>query len=89
MSEHLQEILQRLRERAAGAGGSIEAHSRQELGNTVRDLEASLGPGGSAATSRATHAPRLESLAVKFEASHPALAETLRELMDALVKAGI
>ena len=33
--------------------------------------------------------PRLESLAVKFEAGHPALAETLRELMDALVKAGI
>jgi hypothetical protein len=34
-------------------------------------------------------APRLESLAVKFEAGHPKLAETLRELIDALVKAGI
>jgi Domain of unknown function (DUF4404) len=89
MSENLQEILQRLRERTVGAGGSLEAESRQQLGNTVRDIEASLGTDGSAAKTRASHAPRLEALAVKFEVSHPAVAETLRELMDALVKAGI
>jgi hypothetical protein len=35
------------------------------------------------------HTPRLESLAVRFEAGHPAIAETVRELIDALVKAGI
>jgi len=37
----------------------------------------------------AAHAPRLESLAVRFEAGHPGLAELLRELIDALGKAGI
>ena len=37
----------------------------------------------------AAHSPRLESLAVRFEAGHPAIAEALRELIDALVKAGI
>jgi hypothetical protein len=37
----------------------------------------------------AAHTPRLESLAVRFEAGHPAIAEALRELIDALVKAGI
>ena len=43
-----------------------------------------LSAGGPAAA-----APRLESLAVRFEASHPALAETLREVVDALGKAGL
>jgi len=37
----------------------------------------------------AAHSPRLESLAVRFEAGHPAIAEALRALVDALVKAGI
>jgi hypothetical protein len=32
---------------------------------------------------------RLERLAVRFEASHPALAETLREILDTLGKGGI
>jgi hypothetical protein len=33
--------------------------------------------------------PRLESLAVRFEADHPGLAATLRRLIDLLGKAGI
>jgi len=37
----------------------------------------------------AAHVPRLESLAVQFEAGHPGLAELLRRLIDALGKAGI
>ena len=32
---------------------------------------------------------RLESLAARFEADHPGLADTLRQLGDLLVKAGI
>jgi hypothetical protein len=53
----------------------------------MRDIERTLGEGSTAAPPAAT--PRLEQLAVKFEASHPALAETLREVIDALAKAGI
>ena len=55
------------------------------LGTLMRDIER-LDPGVAAA---AAHAPRLESLAVRFEASHPGLAEALRQLIDALGKAGI
>lgn len=33
--------------------------------------------------------PRLEALAVEFEAEHPSLAHGLRQLIDALGKAGI
>jgi hypothetical protein len=50
----------------------------------MRDVEIALGSGSAAA-----QAPRLEALAAKFEAGHPKLAETMRELIDALVKAGI
>ena len=54
----------------------------------MHDIEHKLGQerrrrGAPAAT------PRLESLAVRFEASHPALAETLREVIDTLGKAGL
>jgi len=38
---------------------------------------------------KATAPPRLESLAVQFEADHPGLAELLRQIIDALGKAGI
>jgi hypothetical protein len=50
----------------------------------MRDIEIALGSGSAAA-----QAPRLESLAASFEAAHPKLAEALRELLDALVRAGI
>jgi hypothetical protein len=63
-----------------GSGGPVDGDARAQLGKVLRDIE-----GGAAQPA----APRLESLAVKFEASHPALAETLREVIDALGKAGI
>jgi hypothetical protein len=52
----------------------------------MRDIERTLGAGADPAPAAA---PRLEKLAVRFEASHPALAETLRAVIDALGKAGI
>jgi len=36
-----------------------------------------------------THASRLESLAVRFEAAHPDLAARLRGIADALGRAGV
>jgi|HubBroStandDraft_6_1064221.scaffolds.fasta_scaffold1946107_1 hypothetical protein len=85
--ESLSQLLQRVRARLS-EGAALDGESRQQLGSLVQDIERTMG-GSAAPATMATHAPRLESLAVRFEAGHPGLAETLRELMDALVKAGI
>ncbi len=76
--ESLRELLARVHERLSASGGSLDAESRQLLGTVMRDIERALA-----------QSPRLESLAVKFEAGHPGLAEALRQLIDALGKAGI
>jgi Domain of unknown function (DUF4404) len=91
--ESLRELLARVHERLA-ASGTLDGESRALLGALMRDIERALGRGGttaeaSASRAAAAHAPRLESLAVRFEAGHPGLAETVRELIDALGKAGI
>jgi Domain of unknown function (DUF4404) len=92
--ESLRELLARVHERLA-VSGSLDGESRQLLGTVMLDIERALGPGPVASAQAATagaaaaHAPRLESLAVRFEAGHPGLAEALRQLMDALGKAGI
>jgi hypothetical protein len=86
--ESLSQLLQRVRARLS-EGGALDGESRQQLGSLVQDIERTMGGSAAAPAGAAAHAPRLESLAVRFEAGHPALAETLRELMDALVKAGI
>jgi hypothetical protein len=87
--ESLRELLTRVHERLGEA--SVDAESRKLLAALVRDIDRALGRGGArtAAGTAGTHAPRLESLAVRFEADHPALAEVIREVIDALVKAGI
>jgi hypothetical protein len=82
MGEHgLQELLRRVREHLGA--GHVDGATRAQLSSLVHDLEHSVQ--GRAAQAET----RLESLAVKFEASHPALAETLREVIDTLGKAGI
>jgi hypothetical protein len=88
--ESLRELLSRVHERLSAGGAAIDSESRQLLVTLLRDIERALGAGGAAASPPAVApAPRLEALAVRFEAGHPGLAETLRELIDALVKAGI
>jgi predicted component of type VI protein secretion system len=96
--ESLRELLARVHERL-GASSSVDRESRQLLGTVMRDIERALGADAASAGSQsgqaaaghaaAAHAPRLDKLAVKFEAGHPGLAEVLRELVDALGKAGI
>jgi predicted component of type VI protein secretion system len=88
--EGLRELLARLHQQLGASGRTLDGESRQLLTTVMRDIERALEPasvedGGAAAA----HTPRLESLAVRFEAGHPAVAEALRELVDALVKAGI
>jgi hypothetical protein len=77
----LRELLARLREHLS-AGTSLRAADRERL-NTAMDA---IGAPGSPTPGALL---RLERLAVRFEASHPALAETLREIIDTLGKGGI
>jgi hypothetical protein len=88
--DRLRELLARLRQHLKAAS-PMDVEARRELGGVTGDLERALGTGVAdpGSTRAAGVAPRLESLAVRFEAGHPALAETLREIIDALAKAGI
>ena len=86
----LRELLARVRERLSQAR-SVDPESRKNLSAVVHDIGNALGEGGpqGAADTAGTHAPRLESLAVRFEADHPGLAEVIREIIDALARVGI
>jgi hypothetical protein len=97
--ESLQALLARVHERL-NESGSVDTGSRELLGQVMSDIERALeqGVAGSktaglrspAVTAAAeAHTPRLEALAVRFEASHPALADVLFRLADLLGKAGI
>jgi len=87
-ADDLRDLLTRVHERLSGAQ-SVEPESRELLVALTRDIERALkGSAGGAAL--APHpVPRLEALAVQFEANHPSLAQVLRQLIDALGKAGI
>ena len=86
----LRELLARLRERLSQAR-SVDPESRKHLAAMVHDIDHALGAGDAqgVADTAGAHGPRLESLAVRFEADHPALAEVIREVIDALVRVGI
>lgn len=75
--ESLRELLARVHARL-GKTDSIDPESRELLAEVMQDIERALGK-----------KQRLESLAVQFEADHPGLAQTLRQLADVLGKAGI
>jgi len=79
----LRELLGRLR--GLSQSRAVDADSRSHLSAVVSDIDGELGRGGAAGV----HAPKLESLAVRFEADHPGLAEVIREVIDALVRGGV
>jgi Domain of unknown function (DUF4404) len=97
----LHELLERMRGHLRS--GRVDGDARQQLHSLMHDIEKRLGPtapmdaGAGNASGEAVSrtdalvptTPRLESLAVKFEASHPDLAATLREAVDLLGKAGL
>lgn len=86
--ESLRELLARVHQRL-GEEGSVDAESRQLLAALVGDIDRALGRGGARDAPAKSHAPRLESLAVRFEVDHPGLAEVIRDVIDALVRVGI
>jgi len=82
--EELAELLARLHTRL-GRAKSLDAESRTLLAAAARDIETTLARNGTA-----PKAPeRLDALAVRFEADHPAIAEVLREIVETLGRAGI
>jgi len=83
----LRNLLTQLHARLGNAE-SLDADDRRLLTTVLGDIENVLAKGDSATASPSPEGG-LESLAVKFEADHPALAETLRRLADTLAKAGI
>ena len=96
--ESLQALLARVHERL-NESGSVDSGSRELLGQVMTDIERALEQGGAGKSADArspavaaaaeAHTPRLEALAARFEASHPALADVLFRLADLLGKAGI
>ena len=89
--KNLRDLLARVRERLSHAR-SVDPESRKHLATLVQDIDSTLdqgGPQGGAAGTAGKHTHRLESLAVRFEADHPSLAEVIREVIDALVRGGV
>jgi hypothetical protein len=81
----LRSLLTQLHARLA-SGVALSADDKRLLAGVLGDIEKAL------VTSAETEPPDtsgLESLAVQFEAEHPALADTLRRVVDSLGKAGI
>jgi hypothetical protein len=94
----LHELLRRLHEEL-GRATSLDDEARRLVGVLAADLRRvatretpSVGAGGapSASEAEAVGSPGgIEELAVRFEAEHPAVASTLRQVADVLGKAGI
>jgi len=80
----LDDLLEQLHQRL-GAAPSVDAEDRRRLTTVLRDIEGVLGR----RETRPAQTHGLEAFAVKFEVDHPALADGLRRLADALGKAGI
>jgi hypothetical protein len=83
--ENLRELLAQLHTRL-GQARSLDAESRRALTTLSHDIERALGRASEDTTPARNN---LESVAVRLEVEHPGLATAVRELIDALGKAGI
>jgi hypothetical protein len=81
----LRGLLTQLHARLA-SGVALSADDKRLLAAALADIEKALV---ASAEAEPPDTSGLESLAVKFEAEHPALAGTLRRVVDSLGKAGI
>lgn len=81
----LQTLLAELHDRLHQAK-TVDPGARELLVTVADDIEEALARSGRRPLAAET---KLEALAVKFEVEHPALAEAVRDVVDALGKAGI
>jgi hypothetical protein len=85
-SSHLRQTLTRLHAELS-ASPQLDDESRRLLSDVLEDIKRLSGARQPAA---ATHLRSgVEALAVRFEAAHPTLSASLRELIDLLGRAGI
>lgn len=70
---------------------SVDAHTQELLMAVLSDVTRLLGAPTADPLSNEDRplTERLEELAVQFEADHPAVGTAVRQLIDALAKAGI
>ncbi len=66
-----------------------ELKEAPQLDDEARRLLAEVAADIDRASGAEIHAPRLEALAVRFEAGYPALAASLRGIADALGRIGL
>ena len=89
MSQEIQQHILALHERLERLDNrSLEPRTRELLLMLLNDLTRLLGPPPSDAEDHPL-TQRLEEIAVRFEAEHPSVGTAVRQLIDALAKAGI
>ena len=86
-SSDLRKTLEKLRAEL-GRAPRVDEESREALRRLSADIDR-LVKQPQAQSVETAHRSRLEEFEVRFEVEHPALAQTLRELIDALAKAGL
>jgi hypothetical protein len=84
-AEELRETLARLHQELQRTP-SLDREAQQLVMEISADIARLARPGTAPA---ADHTSRLESLAVRFESGHPALAASVRQIIDVLGKAGV
>lgn len=72
-----------------GSTESVDTATRERLILLLGDITRLLERSGRSEPHDASILARLEALAVSFEAEHPSLGGAVRQLVDALAKAGI
>lgn len=88
MSATLHQRLEALHAELAGTT-SVDAGSREALIALLGDITRLLDKSAPASADEQPVGERLEALALGFEAKHPALGTAIRQVVDALGKAGI
>jgi hypothetical protein len=98
--ETLQQLLARVHQRLSSSN-AVDPEAREMLATVMADIDGALGKGAvpqvgtvsavpvSPDARVAATAPRLEAVAVRFEAEHPAIAQLLRQIGTLLGQAGI
>ena len=73
------------------ASPALDEESRRLLREVLTDIERALArsPAPAASAARPVPRSRLESLAARFDAGHPTLSASLRELVELLGQAGL
>jgi hypothetical protein len=88
MTADLRQTLQALHSELAGTQ-RVDPELRVLLVTVLTDITKLLEQPGMRDADDAPLSDRLESVAVKFEAEHPALGTAIRQVVDTLGKAGI